>query len=135
MRLQLLRDHTLPDGTSGRLSVEGVFECYSLEPKLGDYGENCAMPPGTYPVQIRYSPKFQKMLAHIDGVPGRSAIEIHDGNFVTDTEGCVLVGQERLEQTILHSDLARQALQSKIAIAQAKQQPVTISVENPTVTA
>lgn len=133
MELHLLRDNAQPLYTEGKISIEGIFECFSLEPDLGDGGLDCAMPPGRYPIRIRWSTKFQKMLAHIDNVPGREAIEIHDGNTPKDTLGCVLPGRDREPGQVLQSDVARAQLQSKIAQAQAHQEPVWLTVENPPV--
>lgn len=129
MELTLMRDPEQPFETPGRMAVNGVFCCFTLEPSLGDYGPDEAIPPGRYPVHIRWSPKFQEPIAHVDAVPGRSAIEIHDGNTAADTRGCILVGQERLTDGIAQSNAARLVLQAHIAQAQAANESVTLTVE------
>jgi hypothetical protein len=60
------------------------------------------IPEGTYHVRMRNSPRFGRVY-EITGVPGRSDILIHAGNFAGDVDaglqthvqGCVLVGQSR----------------------------------------
>lgn len=136
MELQLVRDIRDATYTAGTLSVNGVFDCFTLEPYLGDGGVGCAIRPGRYPVYMRWSNKFKTRLAHVDAVPDRSAIEIHDGNHVTDTEGCILVGADRLAPDVLgHSDTARVALQHQIGAAIANGEMVWLTVTNPPVAA
>ncbi len=134
MDLSLQRDSTSNEGTTGKLAVNGVFLCYTLELYLGDGGVGCAIPEGRYPVVLAWSPHFQERLAHVLNVPGRSDILIHDGNTEKDTAGCILVGLERLEPgEIAESDRARLLLQNKIGTAIAQQEPVWITVTNPPV--
>lgn len=45
-----------------------------------------------------YSPRFNANRWHVT-VPHRSGILIHTGNFLRDTEGCILVGKESLPDT------------------------------------
>lgn len=53
--------------------------------------ESC-VPAGSYTC-VRYrSPKRGYDVFLLNGVPGRSAIEIHIGNSVHDTDGCLLIG-------------------------------------------
>lgn len=136
MELHLLRDSTSNEGTTGKLSVDGVFCCFTLELYLGDGGVGCAIPAGRYPVTMAFSPHMQMMLAHVNNVPGRTGILIHDGNTEKDTEGCILVGDDRINPGfIAHSDAARMRLQSKIANARANGQDVWLTVENPPIPA
>lgn len=130
MKLVLVRDDLAQAYTAGQLTIDGTFQCFTLEPPTGDYGEDCAIPLGTYPVQIRWSQKFHAMIPHVDQVPGRSAIEIHTGNTIHDTEGCILVGQTRLPGGVItHSAVTRQAVQTLIAQAQARGESVTLTVD------
>jgi hypothetical protein len=46
-----------------------------------------------YEIERYYSKKFKKELYRINNVPGRSGIAIHPGTQVSNTEGCVLLGQ------------------------------------------
>lgn len=52
-----------------------------------------AIPCGTYKVVKRYSLKFKHHF-YVLGVQNRELILIHSGNFVSQTQGCILVGHE-----------------------------------------
>lgn len=129
MQLTLSRDIFGPTYTAGRLAVDGVPECFTVELATGDGGVGCAIPEGTFRVQMAWSPHFQTRLAHVEHVPGRTGIEIHDGNTPKDTDGCILVGVDRLAPDLLgHSEVARQALQAKIGRAVAEGEAVWLTV-------
>ena len=51
-----------------------------------------AIPPGRYPVTIYASPHFGREVPLLEDVPNRSEIEMHFGNYPTDSRGCILVG-------------------------------------------
>lgn len=125
MTLELLRDVQTSEYTSGRLAVNGVFQAYTLEP--GTAGPHPAIPVGTYPVAVRFSERFQCLLPHVDQVPGRSAIEIHPGNAITDTHGCILLGQQRLTAMVLNSREAVHQLMVKLA---QTTDPITLTIED-----
>ncbi len=72
-------------GTFGVLLVNGEKPVYTLEET------ELQIPPGIYPVELTYSPKFHRLLPLLI-VPHRSAIRIHAGNWPRDSSGCILVG-------------------------------------------
>jgi hypothetical protein len=82
--------------TIGRLYVDGVYECYTLEDKVREAGvkvpNETAIPVGTYKVIIDHSVHFGKDLPHILNVMGFDGVRIHSGNTDKDTEGCILLG-------------------------------------------
>lgn len=80
------RKPSCPDGTFGIFSIDGIPQCITLEPVISD------IPDGTYPCIPHTGAKF-KNVWEITKVPGHSAILLHNGNSVDDTEGCVIVGQ------------------------------------------
>lgn len=92
----------------GELSVDGVFECYTLE------GPTVEIPAGEYSIEVTYSPHFGCELPLLNGVPGRTAIRIHPGNTDKDTEGCILVGTSYTDSAVLNSRVAFAALFTKI---------------------
>ncbi len=80
--------------TVGDLYIDGVRECFTLEPAAVDpanEGHPC-IPEGRYRVGIRNSPGFGPDTLEILKVPGRSDILFHAGNFAKDTKGCVILG-------------------------------------------
>jgi len=79
------------DCTIGRLSVDGIH-CFTLElPWKLNMPQVSCIPPGEYRVTKYQSPsKGLCLLLH--DVPHRSMIEIHAGNYTSQIEGCILVG-------------------------------------------
>lgn len=120
MILELKRLHKTDKSTIGELSINGVFQCYTLEDvvrdknndgDLADPGEEkvygkTAIPRGTYNVVITMSNRFKKELPLLQNVPGFAGIRIHSGNKAEDTEGCLLLGRTRGVNTVMQSKLA-----------------------------
>jgi len=96
MQLELKRFYFGTACTIGLLFVDGVFECFTLEPPREFGGarnvpdKTCIL-PGSYQVQVEMSPKHLHRVPCVLDVPGRSDIEMHIGNTAADTEGCILV--------------------------------------------
>lgn len=130
MELLLQRQPSDRVCTLGRLSIDGVPECYTLELPIGDGGKGCAIPAGRYPVTVAYSPHFGHTVPHVNNVLGRSEIEIHNGNVPANTDGCILVGQRVAVDSIADSVLALAALQPKIAGALARGEQAYLTVLN-----
>lgn len=95
MILELVRCRVSEYGTFGKLYIDDVFECYTLEPVM-------PVPVGVYDITLNVvSPKFKfrspytkhkGKVPRLLNVPLHSGILIHIGNFVKDTAGCILVG-------------------------------------------
>ena len=70
----------------GKIYADNMFICYSLDPRV--------LNPGTYKLQMTYSPKFKRDLPLITGatVGPERGFRIHAGNSLRDSIGCVLVG-------------------------------------------
>ena len=95
MELKLRRFEFGTTYTIGKLYVDDVYFCFTLEDKVREgekvYGQT-AIPYGTYSVIIDHSNRFNRDLPHILNVPGFEGVRIHTGNTSADTEGCILVG-------------------------------------------
>jgi len=97
MKLLLKRLHKTDNSTIGELSIDGKFECYTLEDverKEKVFGKT-AIPKGTYEVIMTMSNRFKKMMPLLLNVPDYAGVRIHSGNKAEDTEGCILLGQTR----------------------------------------
>lgn len=128
MRLTLVRIARKDTYTIGKLYIDGVYECDVLEDRdrgLDDSmsleeikkkkikGET-AIPTGIYNVFITYSPKYKKQMPLIDNVKGYSGIRIHSGNTHKDTEGCLLVGQNKEVGKVINSRVTFNKLFAKL---------------------
>lgn len=91
----------------GRLYVNGLFHSHTLEDTVradvsaetckGKQPGKTAIPEGTYEVTLTFSDRFKKLLPILFNVPCFTAIRIHGGNTEADSEGCILVGAEVIE--------------------------------------
>lgn len=95
MNLEVRRNTPTKRSTTGRLAIDGHPECVTLEPPpIPDPNGNgfVCIPAGTFPLTIRWSPKRNRAVPHVESVPGRTEIEIHILNFPDETDGCTGVG-------------------------------------------
>lgn len=131
----LTREPDDDQGTFGILRLPDGTEFCTLElPWRGNATGASCIPPGTYQVAMRNSPKFGQIY-EVQNVPGRTAILIHSGNVAGDeskgynshVEGCILLG---LSKGKVGGQKAVQ--QSRAAVAQFNEKmagrPFTMSV-------
>ena len=132
MQLLLERLQLDADLTIGSLSIDGDWECWTLEDVVRAPGVKVkgatAIPAGTYRVDITFSNRFQQPMPLLLNVPMFEGIRIHAGNTAADTEGCILVGQDRLARSIGRSRKAYAALFTKLREAKARARSITIEV-------
>jgi hypothetical protein len=109
----------------GELLLDSAFEAYTLEPpKQPDPAGNgrTAIPAGTYSAAKWLSPEFTKLFGkpfqviRLDGIPNRSDIEIHPGNYPSQTKGCTEVGDSRANDRLIQSDDAFADLMAKLPL-------------------
>lgn len=132
MRMLLTRIQRDPGVTIGKLALDGMWECWTCEDTVRPPGEKVfgqtAIPYGIYDVVITHSPHFQRDLPLLMNVPGFEGVRIHPGNTPADTEGCILVGQDRLPASIGRSKMAFEMLYLKIYDALRDGQKVTLEI-------
>lgn len=69
------------------------FRCFTLEPPwLFNKPDVSCIPEGFYRVRKHDSPTHGDCLI-VEAVTGRSWILVHAGNYVDNTQGCILVGE------------------------------------------
>lgn len=116
MKLTLKRIALRSTYTIGRLYVDGNYFCDTLEDTVRDLNKNgkfdngekkvyakTAIPYGTYEIKWTYSPRFKKYTPQLMNVPSFEGIRIHSGNSSTDTEGCLLLGENKKVGMVLNS--------------------------------
>ncbi len=119
MELLIRRTDYSEESTIGELSVDSQFECYTLEDKVRPVkiAGKTAIPAGRYEIVINQSQRFGRLLPLFLNVPNFEGVRIHPGNTAADTEGCILVGRTKKDNSIGESRLAFDALFQKMKAA------------------
>lgn len=116
MKLTLNRIALRQTYTIGKLYIDGKYFCDTLEDTVSDTNKSgkfdngekkvkgkTAIPYGTYEIKWTYSPRFKKYTPQLMNVPQFEGIRIHAGNSSTDTEGCLLLGENKKVGMVLNS--------------------------------
>ena len=116
MKLTLNRIALRQTYTIGKLYIDGKYFCDTLEDTVRDTNKSgkfdngekkvkgkTAIPYGTYEIKWTYSPRFKKYTPQLMNVPSFEGIRIHSGNSSTDTEGCLLLGENKKVGMVLNS--------------------------------
>ena len=131
MKLELRRLELTGQSTIGRLAVDGVDFCWTLEdvvrtgPKV--YGQT-AIPAGTYDVRLTMSNRFKRVLPLLLNVPGFEGVRIHPGNTAADTDGCILVGLGHADNRITDSRAAFDALFTRMQAADQRGEAISLVI-------
>jgi hypothetical protein len=142
MELYLKRDTFTDVSTTGKLLIDGQFECFILEDKdrgLTDsmplaeivatkvYGKT-AIPYGRYEIDWTMSARFKVFMPILLNVKGYSGIRIHKGNSEIDSLGCLLCGRKRANNVITESTAATNLLYTKIQTAKSRREKIFITI-------
>lgn len=145
MEILLRRIALKEEYTIGKLYVNGVYECDTLEDKVRDltkekkvYGKT-AIPSGRYNITLGIqSPRFSTKMAYqfcagylprLLNVPNFDGVLIHIGNKPQDTEGCVLVGQNKIKGQVINSTNTFRKLYAKLEVAWVAGEEIFITIE------
>lgn len=116
MKLTLKRIALRPTYTIGKLYIDDVYFCDTIEDTVRDLNKNgkfdngekkihskTAIPYGIYEIKWTYSPRFKKYTPQLMNVPSFECIRIHAGNTSADTEGCLILGKNKQVGKVLNS--------------------------------
>ena len=83
----------------------GKFICVTLEHAFqnSDGNYHAIVADGAYTCTRRISPKFGFSVFQVMNVPGHTYVEIHIGNFNCDSSGCILLGEQMVDDMITNS--------------------------------
>jgi len=114
MNLELKRIALKPTYTIGKLYIDGKYFCDTLEDTVRPAGVKIkgqtAIAAGTYKVEMTMSNRFKRVLPLLIGVPNFEGIRIHRGNTDIDTEGCILVGENKVVGKVINATATEQEL-------------------------
>lgn len=116
MKLTLKRIALRSTYTIGKLYVDDEYFCDTLEDTVRDTNKSgkfdngeqkikgkTAIPYGTYEIKWTYSPRFKKYTPQLMNVPSFEGIRVHAGNTSADTEGCLILGENKQVGKVLNS--------------------------------
>lgn len=90
-------------GTHGTIVFPNGYEIHCLERPWDDNkrGKSC-IPEGEYSLGLRFSPVVKRssggefdMGYEVENVPNRTYIMFHVGNYIKDSDGCILIGTSK----------------------------------------
>lgn len=87
-----------------------------------------AIPEGTYPVLVTKSPRFKEWLPYVQGVPGFEGIRIHVGNEPKDTQGCILLGENKVKGMVVNSRIWLHRLMQRISEAKERDEAIWLTI-------
>jgi hypothetical protein len=146
MKLLVTRNWKKPEYTIGRLFINGEFFCNTLEDTVRDLQKErkvkgqTAIPEGTYEVTLNViSPKYSKKanykfcearMPRLLGVPQFEGVLIHPGNSNKDTEGCLLVGENKVKGGLVNSFATFKRLWFILEDARKRKEQIQIEIRN-----
>lgn len=154
MKLEVKRTYRGSDYTIGHLYVNGKFFCDTLEDvdrgltnemslceiqKKKIKGKTC-IPYGTYEVTMKivsgkysnylkypYASYVRGRMPRVLDVPGFEGILIHPGSTAADTDGCLLVGENKVKGKLINSQINWKKLCALLLKADSKGELITIT--------
>jgi len=82
---------------NNKLYIDNVYACDCMDPGI--------LKAGSYRLEINWSPKFKRELPLIYNkeFPATRGFRIHQGNWMKDSNGCILVGRKVSEGVLADS--------------------------------
>jgi hypothetical protein len=101
IRMIVERGPSTDEGTFGTASIGGITWDSLEQPWRGNQHDVSCVPPGVYKATIYDSPHFGRQVYLLQGVPGRTDVEIHPANWAgdrdkgwhSDLKGCLTIGE------------------------------------------
>jgi hypothetical protein len=147
MNLYLYRKIKKATYTIGKLYIGVEFQCNTLEDPVRDlidlnddgdfndpdegkiYGDT-AIPADTYRIKMAHSPTFNRRMPYLQDVPGFTYIMMHNLSDVSQTKGCIGVGENTQQGRLVNSRAWSDLLNSKITAAENNGEDVWIEIND-----
>ncbi len=153
MKLRIERKWPKPTYTIGRLYIDGIYYCNTLEDRDRGlvqtqsreyihahkvHGET-AIPKGIYGVTLNVtSPKYAAVswywqlcrgkMPRLVNVPGFDGILVHPGNTALDSSGCILVGKNTKVGQLTESKATFKTIYKILKAAADRGEEITIEI-------
>lgn len=145
MKLELKRIFKGETYTIGKLYIDGIYFCDTLEDVVRDiktiddkiYAKT-AIPEGEYDIDMStISPKYsirksyqwcRGRLPRLKNVPFFEGILIHSGNTAEDSAGCILVGQNKVKGKVINSMDTLKKLWARLNVAYELSENIRIEI-------
>lgn len=130
MKIQVKRIAKKDTYTIGKMFIDGVYFCDTIEDRCINWdidskiNGKTAIKEGTYKVVLTVSNRFKRLLPLLINVPNFDGIRIHSGNTEHDTEGCILVGENKQKGMVLNS----RVYEKKLMLILKKASEITIEI-------
>lgn len=139
MKLKLIRDTFTINTTIGKLYIDDVFFCYTLEDTARDEGikikGHTSIPRGEYKVKLTRSSRFKRVMPMVytesneyelknKGISFKG-IRIHGGNTHKNTEGCILVAKNKLNDYTIQGTMEKELVKKLTGV-----ENITLEVVN-----
>ena len=132
MLIQLFRNQPKGNAITGRLVINGRWFCNTLE-RVG-----YQIPALCYPIRVRQSPRFKRLLPLVCGVPQteakrreargeRQGIRFHVGTKPEHSTGCILVPNRAVEKELTELILKAQKEHEDVILEVTDYKPGTSS--------
>lgn len=142
MKLELKRVALRDTYTIGKLYIDGVYFCDTLEDKvrdlnndgdLNDKGETkvfgeTAIPKGIYTVIMNMSSRFKRKMPLLLNVPYFAGIRIHRGSKAEHSHGCILVGINSIKGGLTESKEYEEKLYAILNESQDRKEEIKIEI-------
>lgn len=135
MKLKLIRKYKCLNYTIGHLYINDKYFCDTLEDtvrilksKEDKIPGETAIPPGIYKIILNKSPKFKRILPRLVDVPFFDGILIHRGNRASDSEGCIIVGENTSKGVVTNSTYYEKELVRILLEAQNNSEDIEIEI-------
>lgn len=136
MHIIIQRTSTNSNSITGELYVDGKYVCQTLElPQKDNKTDISSIPAGNYGGILRYD-HADKWRIELTDTPSRTHIQIHIGNYPSNSKGCILVGEkvDTNNNTILNSTVAytrlKAAFYGTANPISTPNNPITIEIKN-----
>ena len=106
VNLFVIRQVYTPTSTLGVLLIDSKVLCYTLEDVVRESSApkvpgQTAIPAGRYEIVVDMSARFKRMMPLLLNVPNFEGVRLHGGNTSGDTEGCILVAYNKVDDSTI----------------------------------